>query len=155
MNQLPIFALVLALIFVISTVVKQNRAKSKLPLVLKRKQILTNREQQMFSILSSALPECVVLAQVAFSALVTADGWQSRNRFNRKVADFVLCSKNMNVIAVIELDDRSHMGREHHDRERDAMLKQAGYTTIRYPNIPTTETIRQDIEKLLLAEHNV
>lgn len=154
MNQLTIFALILALIFIISTVIKQNRAKSKLPLVLKRKQILTNREQQMFSILTSALPECVVLAQVAFSALVTADAWESRNRFNRKVADFVLCSQNMNVIAVIELDDRSHIGREHHDRERDAMLKQAGYTTIRYPNIPTIETIRRDIEKLLLVEYN-
>ncbi len=109
----------------------------------------------MFSVLSAALPECTVLAQVSFSALVTAEGWQSRNRFNRKVADYVLCSKHMNVIAVIELDDRSHIGREHHDRERDAMLKQAGYTTIRYPNIPTTDTIRQDIEKLLLAEYNV
>lgn len=154
MNQLPIFALILALIFIISTVIKQNRAKSKLPLALKRKQILTNREQQMFFILSSALPECVVLAQVAFSALVTADSWQSRNRFNRKVADFVLCSKNMNVVAVIELDDRSHMGREHHDRERDAMLKQAGYTTIRYASIPTTEVIRRDIESQLTTMQN-
>lgn len=154
MNQLLPFALLLALIFIISTLIKQKSKKSKLPLVLKRKQILTNREQQMFLMLSSALPECVVLAQVAFSALVTADSWEFRNRFNRKVADFVLCSKNMNVIAVIELDDRSHIGREHHDRERDAMLKQAGYTTIRYPQIPTTETIRDDIEKLLLADHN-
>ncbi|MBB5367768.1 MULTISPECIES: DUF2726 domain-containing protein [unclassified Janthinobacterium] len=116
--------------------------------------MLTNREQQMFSLLSSALPECVVLAQVAFSALVTADGWQSRNRFNRKVADFVICSKQMNVIAVIELDDRSHIGREHHDSERDAMLKQAGYATIRYQSIPTTEQIRRDIEDQLRAMQN-
>lgn len=154
MSQLQFFVVAIAIIFIVTSLVNEKRKKPAGPLTVTRKQILTNREQQMFLILSSALPECVVLAQVAFSALVTADGWPSRNRFNRKVADFVLCSKNMNVIAVIELDDRSHIGREHHDRERDAMLKQAGYTTIRYPNIPTTETIRQDVEKLLLSTYN-
>ncbi|PHV38946.1 DUF2726 domain-containing protein [Janthinobacterium sp. BJB304] len=123
------------------------------PLQIKRKQILTNREQQMFALLTAALPECIVLTQVAFSALITADGWQTRNRFNRKVVDFVLCSNHMNVVAVIELDDRSHIGREDNDRERDAMLKQAGYHTIRYPSIPTTEKVRRDIEYLLLNMH--
>lgn len=154
MSQLQLFVLVIAFVFIVSTVVNQKSAKSKGPLTLKRKQLLTNREQQMFSVLCSALPECVVLAQVSFSALVTAEGWQSRNRFNRKVADFVLCSKQMNVIAVIELDDRSHIGRELLDKERDAMLMQAGYTTIRYHSIPPTEIIRRDIENLLMAEYN-
>ncbi|MGK5038775.1 DUF2726 domain-containing protein [Janthinobacterium sp. GB1R12] len=121
---------------------------------IKRKPILTTREQQMFSLLTTALPECIVLTQVAFSALITAEGWQSRNRFNRKVADFVLCSKQMNVIAVIELDDRSHIGRELFDRERDAMLKQAGHTTIRYHSVPPAEIIRRDIENLLRSMQN-
>ena len=154
MSQLQFFVVALAIIFIVTSLINEKRKKPTGPLTLKRKQLLTNREQQMFSVLSSALPECVVLAQVSFSALVTAEGWQSRNRFNRKVADFVLCSKQMNVIAVIELDDRSHIGREHQDRERDAMLKQAGYTTIRYPSIPTTEQIRRDIEDQLMAMHN-
>lgn len=127
--------------------------KTPEPLEIKRRPILTNREQQMFALLKTALPECIVLTQVAFSALITADGWQSRNRFNRKVVDFVLCSNHMNVIAVIELDDRSHIGREQNDRERDDMLKQAGYHTIRYPSIPTTEQVRSDIERLLMSMH--
>lgn len=151
---LQFFVIILAIVLVVSTVINPKSSSSKSPLTLSKKQLLTNREQQMFSVLSSALPECVVLAQVSFSALVTAEGWQSRNRFNRKVADFVLCSKQMSVIAVIELDDRSHIGRELLDRERDAMLKQAGYTTIRYHSIPPTEIIRRDIENLLMAEYN-
>lgn len=152
MNQILLFVVVIAAVLICSKLA--NKRQHRGPLVVQRKQLLTNREQEMFSVLAAALPQCTVLAQVAFSALITANGWQSRNQFNRKVADFILCSKNLNVIAVIELDDRSHIGREHHDKERDAMLKQAGYTTIRYRNIPTTETIRQDIEKLLLATYN-
>ncbi|WP_166674693.1 DUF2726 domain-containing protein [Janthinobacterium sp. 75] len=128
-------------------------AKSPESPQIKRRPILTSREQQMFALLTTALPECIVLTQVAFSALITADGWQSRNRFNRKVIDFVLCSNHMNVIAVIELDDRSHIGREQNDHERDAMLKQAGYHTIRYPSIPTSEKVRTDIESLLMNMH--
>lgn len=128
-------------------------AKSSDSPQVKRKPILTSREQQMFALLTTALPECIVLTQVAFSALITADGWQSRNRFNRKVVDFVLCSNHMNVVAVIELDDRSHIGREDNDRERDAMLRQAGYHTIRYPSIPTAEKVRRDIEHLLMNMH--
>lgn len=155
MSQLQFFVVAIAVIFIVTSLVSEKRKKLAGPLTLKRKQLLTNREQQMFSILSSALPECVVLAQVSFSALVTAEGWQSRNRFNRKVADFVLCSKQMNVIAVIELDDRSHIGREHQDRERDAMLRQAGYTTIRYHSIPPTEIVRRDIENLLRSMQDV
>ena len=151
---LQFFVIILAIVLVVSTVINQKSSSSKSSLTLSRKQLLTNREQQMFSVLSSALPECVVLAQVSFSALVTAEGWQSRNRFNRKVADFVLCSKQMNVIAVIELDDRSHIGRELLDRERDAMLKQAGYTTIRYQSVPPAEIIRRDIENLLRSMQN-
>lgn len=152
MNQILLFAFFIAAVLICSKLA--NKRKRQAPLVVQRKQLLTNREQEMFSVLTTALPECTVLAQVAFSALITADGWQSRNRFNRKVADFVLCSKHLNVIAVIELDDRSHIGREHHDRERDAMLKQAGYTTIRYPRIPTTEEIRRDIENQLTRMQN-
>ncbi|WP_436566571.1 DUF2726 domain-containing protein [Janthinobacterium sp. HLX7-2] len=113
---------------------------------------MTAREQQMYSLLQTALPECTVLAQVAFSALVTAQGRATRNRFDRKVADFVLCSQQLNVIAVIELDDRSHAGRERKDQERDAMLKLAGYVTLRYENFPTQQTLRADIEKLLMQK---
>ncbi|MDN2708416.1 DUF2726 domain-containing protein [Janthinobacterium sp. SUN118] len=130
----------------------RGNSKSRMPLRLQRKPVMTAREQRMYHLLQAALPECTVLAQVAFSALVTAKGWANRNRFDRKVADFVLCSQQLHVIAVIELDDSSHTGRARQDRERDAMLRQAGYVTLRYANFPTHQALRTDIEQLLMQK---
>jgi len=112
---------------------------------------LTPFEEQMFGMLTTALPECVVLAQVAFSALITTDEQADRNRFDRKVADFVICSRQLTPIAVVELDDRSHWNKQAADADRDAMLRNAGYHTLRYQGLPQTEDVRRDIEALLVA----
>ena len=112
---------------------------------------LTAFEEQMYGALVSALPECVILAQVAFSALVTTSGQYHRNRFDRKVADFVVCSKSMTPVAVIELDDSSHRNKGAADAQRDAMLRNAGLTTLRYQSIPAAAILRRDIEQVLAA----
>jgi len=44
---------------------------------------------------------------VAFSALITSDDYKIRQKFNRKVTDFVVLNTQFEVIAIIELDDRS------------------------------------------------
>ena len=153
----PFIALlaIAALILFLAMLAKRQTGKSRRPLRLQSKPVMTAREQQMYHLLQTALPECTVLAQVAFSALVTAKGWANRNRFDRKVADFVLCSQQLHVITVIELDDSSHAGREREDRERDAMLRLAGYVTLRYANFPTHQALRADIEQLLLKKAGV
>lgn len=110
---------------------------------------LTAREEQMFFALTGALPECVVLAQVAFSAILTTGNRAERNRFDRKVADYLICSRQLTPIAVVELDDRSHRTKRDADAERDAMLQNAGYQTIRYDNIPSADQIQLDIENAL------
>ena len=144
-----------ALILFFSMLATRQTGKSRRLLRLQSKPVMTARERQMYHLLQTALPECTVLAQVAFSALVTAKGWENRNRFNRKVADFVLCSQQLHVIAVIELDDSSHAGREREDKERDDMLRLAGYVTLRYANFPTQQALRADIEQLLLKKAGV
>ena len=144
-----------ALILFFSMLATRQTGKSRRLLRLQSKPVMTARERQMYHLLQTALPECTVLAQVAFSALVTAKGWENRNRFNRKVADFVLCSQQLNVLAVIELDDSSHAGRECEDKERDAMLRLAGYDTLRYANFPTQQALRADVEQLLLKKAGV
>jgi hypothetical protein len=111
---------------------------------------LTAFEERMFAALTAALPECVVLAQVAFSALITTDDRAHRNRFDRKVADFVICSRQMTPFAIIELDDRSHRGKAAADAQRDALMLNAGYHTLRYAGIPSVEQLRRDVEALLL-----
>ncbi|ANF81460.1 hypothetical protein A3K93_04140 [Acinetobacter sp. NCu2D-2] len=110
------------------------------------KPVITNFESRLFKRLNEAFPHHYVLAQVAFSALITHDQMKMRNRFNRKVTDFVLLDQKYNVVAIIELDDPSHIGKEKEDAERDAMLIAAGYLVLRYTEIPTIRQLQRDLK---------
>jgi very-short-patch-repair endonuclease len=110
---------------------------------------LTASEEKMFLALTDALPQCTVLAQVSFQALLDTPQPADRNRFDRKYADFVICSKRLTPIAVVELDDPSHLAKQEQDADRDAMLQNAGYQTIRYNKIPLAPQIQLDIENAL------
>lgn len=107
--------------------------------------VITAFESQMFLRLKQAFPHYHVLAQVAFSALITSEHYNIRNKFNRKVTDFVILDQEMRVIAVIELDDPSHIGKEVEDQKRDRMLKEAGYRVQRYTQIPSIKQLQMDI----------
>lgn len=109
---------------------------------VRAKRLLTEREQAMFYRLQKAFPDDVVLCQVSFSALLTAKDLPTRSTFNRKVADFVLTSKAFDVLAVIELDDASHKGREGHDGKRDELLDRAGYRVLRFKNVPDVDAVQ-------------
>lgn len=109
------------------------------------KPVITRFETKMFQRLKQALPDHHVLAQVAFSSLITSDYMPTRNKFNRKVTDFVILNSHLDVVCIIELDDPSHLGKEDEDAKRDAMLIQAGYQVIRYTSIPTVRQLKKDI----------
>ena len=109
------------------------------------KRVITPFERKMFLRLKEAFPQYHVLAQVAFSALITSEDYKIRQRFNRKVTDFVLLNANLDVIAIIELDDPSHIGKEQEDAQRDAMLHEAGYRVYRFTQIPTLAQLRKTI----------
>lgn len=113
-----------------------------------RRDPLSKREQEMYAMLCASLPDYVILAQVAFSALLTTTSKPTRNRFDRKVADFVICSKQFSVVAIVELDDASHKNKSAADQERDSMLNNAGYKTLRYKNVPEQSTVQQDLNAL-------
>jgi hypothetical protein len=105
---------------------------------LQRKPLLTANEVEFFHRLQRALPGFHVFPQVSFGAFLTDDGQLSRNaqwavraKFDRKIADFVICERGtLKIMAVVELDDRTHDVSA--DRQRDAITKAAGYQTIRY-----------------------
>lgn len=103
---------------------------------LRARRPLTDREQAMYFRLTTTFPDRIVLAQVAFSALLESRDRPTRSTFDRKVADFVLCSKDFSAVAVIELDDASHQGRAGADSKRDALLVKAGYRVVRFKNVP-------------------
>ncbi|TEU28638.1 DUF2726 domain-containing protein [Alkanindiges illinoisensis] len=111
------------------------------------KAILTRREQQFFAVLQQAMPRAYIFPQVSFSAILTTKGFYTRSQFNRKIADFVLCDQDLEIVAIIELDDRSHQGREQQDAARDAMLHEAGYAVLRYTQIPSAGQLQKDLYK--------
>ena len=96
------------------------------------KKVLTPVEQQLYQRLIRAFPDHVVLAQVAFSQLVGVKKGENFtaiwNRYNRLVADFVLCTKDFRSVAVFELDDRSHdnPARQDTDHRKAAICQAAG-----------------------------
>ena len=113
------------------------------------KPILTKRELQFFAVLEQALPRAYIFPQVSFSAILTTKGFYTRSQFNRKIADFVVCDERMNIVAIIELDDSSHKGREQQDAVRDAMLNEAGYPVLRYAQIPQAPQVIKDMRQWL------
>lgn len=145
---LPILILIIIAVFFGSVSNKAKSKKKRGPILAK--QPLSPNEQQMYFRLTGTFPEHVVLAQVAFSAIVTrkVKHWSERSDFNRLYADFVLCTKAFKIVAVIELDDKSHEGKERHDAERDALLAQAGYHVLRYKTIPNENTLLTDTHRL-------
>lgn len=110
----------------------------------RRRQLLTERERAMHHRLVHALPDFVILAQVSFGALLTARAQAARNTFDRKTADFVVCDKAFQVLAVIELDDASHKDKAAKDSARDTLLTDAGYRVLRYSNVPDLDRVRLD-----------
>ncbi|MEK9953634.1 MAG: DUF2726 domain-containing protein [Curvibacter sp.] len=112
-----------------------------------KKRLATPHEQAMYWRLIDALPqpEYIVLAQVSFGALLNAKQGASRYSFSQKIADFVVTDKSFSVLAVIELDDSSHRGKESRDIQRDAMLVEAGYKVLRYSRIPDLARLRSDL----------
>lgn len=110
---------------------------------------LTSSEKMFFKLIALELPGAIVLSQVSFAALITAKPYAVRNTFDRKMADFVLLDKSLEVVACIELDDGSHNGREKADAARDSLLTNAGYRVVRYPKRPTSEKLRTDFPNLV------
>lgn len=121
---------------------QEKKTSTRNPITGKR--ILTMNEQPTFMKLREALPEHIILAQVSFSAFMTAKGYPTRNLFNRKIADFVVLDKKFNIIAIVELDDSSHKGKEDQDAERDALIAEAGHRVIRYKRTPDFEQVKKD-----------
>jgi hypothetical protein len=116
---------------------------------LKNKTLLSEREQGCYWRLVEHLsPDFIVLAQVGFSQILSTRGGTGEQNYalygtmRQKVADFVICRQDLSVVAVIELDDSSHRGKEEQDKKRDAAVRQAGLLSFRLPNTPGNELVK-------------
>jgi very-short-patch-repair endonuclease len=113
--------------------------------------LLTDRERSLYQRLLSLYPHHKIFVQVALSQLIDVpeshtERQSIRNRFSQLVADFVLCRSDLSVVAVIELDDRSHerADRQAADARKDKSLADAGIRLVRIPAgaLPSEDTLR-------------
>lgn len=122
--------------------VMKNRAASGPGSVAQARRPLGKHEQPMYQRLREAFPDQVVLAQVSLAALLTAGHRSVRGRFERQLANFVVCSSEFEVLALIELDDASHARDASEVAARDQMLAAAGYRVLRFKRLPSEIELR-------------
>jgi len=114
------------------------------------KKPLTQPEQVLYHRLVSAMPECIILAQVQLSQVLGVkkgfkfNEWN--NKINRMSLDYLVCLKDSTIVAAIELDEKSHekQSRIEADKKKDKALSDAGITIIRWNvrDLPDEEKIR-------------
>ncbi len=117
------------------------------------KRVLSQPEQVLYWRLVEALPEQVILAQVQLSRFLAIKKGNRRthwlNRVSQKSADFVVCSRDFAVLAVIELDDASHSkaARKKADEDKDKAIGDAGLSVLRWQvkQLPSLEEIRSAV----------
>jgi Protein of unknown function (DUF2726) len=117
--------------------------------------LLTAREQELYQNLLAIYPGHKVFVQVALSQLIEVDHNHAesesvRARYKQLVADFVLCRSDLSVVAVIELDDRSHerADRQGADARKSKVLADAGIRLIRIPAgaLPSEDALRRLVD---------
>lgn len=114
-------------------------SKARVPFLslIQRKELLSDNEFEFFQRLEAALPEHYIFAQVALSGLIAPISRLEENertsvfrKFSQKRADYVVCTKELRAVAVIELDDKLHIPEA--DKLRDGLLRAGGYEIVRY-----------------------
>lgn len=103
----------------------------------RQRPLVTANEAGFFHFLCRALPDHVILVQTGMGALIATrhDGRGApsrglRNTFDRKLVDFCIARRDtLEVLALVELDDRSHSAER--DAKRDTITVAAGYRTLR------------------------
>lgn len=127
------------------------------PFPLKRRPLLTGNEREFYARLNAACQgDFIVMAQVAMAAIVDLDEplstpgyWEKRDKFSRKIIDFVLCDpRTLAPVLIVELDDRMHDFKK--DRARDELLAIAGYRTLRLWSRDKPEPV--ELRRKILAQ---
>jgi len=153
-----ILALVVLAVIVVALVVLKRRASSgtsDAPWPFYAKRPLSQPEQVLYHRLVTAMPECIVLAQVQLSQVLgVKKGFnfhEWNNRINRLSLDFLVCRKDSTVVAAVELDDKTHekASRVEADAKKDKALSAAGVALVRWhvSALPDENAIRQAFAK--------
>jgi len=123
----------------------------------RKKAVMTPNELEFHARLVRALAGLHVCPQIAMHALIepTASHAQTKlrdfRRVSQKIVDYTIFDSHWSVVAVIELDDRTHIASR--DAIRDSFMSAAGIRTLRYQSRskPTEAQIAADVRALQLA----
>jgi hypothetical protein len=142
---LQFLPLVILVLLVVVAVARRFRKEANFS--YKSCDILTPNEAEFFGRLRAAFPNHYVFPQVAMSAIIAPKGYDRNrraafNRIARKRVDFAICTDRLQLLVLVELDDRSHDARR--DAMRDAMTRSAGIRTVRFSSTkrPSVAEIR-------------
>jgi hypothetical protein len=127
---------------------KSKSAKTRQNGTYRQRSLMTDNEEEFFGRLVVALPDHYIFPQVAMSALLESASsdkkvaHSDRLSIAQKRVDYVVCTRRCEVVAVVELDDKTHSRAK--DELRDARLEQAGIRTVRFQarNKPKVDAIR-------------
>ena len=152
-NMTWVTAIILVLVILIAVLNALSKRGSR-DLPYQQRRLMTERERHVYGLIEAAVPGCRVHAQVAMAALIDVKSGLSptertaaRNRFDRKIVDYVLERRDTgDVAAIVELDDRTH--RPAKDKDRDRIAGAAGYITIR---LPAGERVTRELVSKKLA----
>jgi len=131
-----------------------TKSQPPAPFPLGENKLMSRVEFAFYQRLTKACPDFVILTQVSMCALIwprnlpeekkTAMFW----RLSQQRVDFVVWNPMTDAVKlVIELDDKSHIGKEYLDKKRDVALRSAGVDVLRFR---TNENItNHDLEAVI------
>lgn len=157
--KIPMFVWIAALVVLFFVVVNVLRRISDSARALNRqgrppsftsRALMTPNEIEFFGRLRDALPEHYIFPQVAMSAVLDPlakgnAGYADFLRIAQKRIDYGVFTREFQLVAIVELDDRSHSRVK--DLQRDGFVASAGIRTVRFQSSrrPNREQIRQAV----------
>ena len=127
-----------------------------------KKTLMNSNEIVFFEKLKKGLIGLHVFPQVSMNQVLDVEqqkDYKDRIPFWAKIIDFVICTPQCQVLAIIELDGPSHDTPEQKqkDKDRDAMLEQAGYIVLRYDwRVEVTEhQLNKDFQRIIKVWHTI
>jgi hypothetical protein len=172
-GTLLIFGILIVLLLVVAGVAAKSAGQMKVqpggqPTYEAIPALLTPAERSFFGVLQQAVAsDYQIFSKVRLADIVrpvrnpSRSGWQSAfNRITGKHVDFILCDfERLGVVAVIELDDRTHEKIERGIRDSlvDSALADAAIPILRIParqNYSPTQ-IREQVKNIFVSKERI
>lgn len=149
LSNLLFYPLVVIIGLVVLTVVITLLKISK-PWPYRKVPLMTAVEKKFYWLLKDALPDYHIFSQVQLSQVIRPPKGRDEFKWLNKIwcmsLDYVILDQQLETLAVIELDDKTHLlkRRQEADQKKDKALKAAKVRMIRVKvsQLPTKQEIR-------------